>query len=309
MILTVCPNPCIDCTLELDKFNVGRLNRIETKNELCAGKALNTAVGISRLKRSVFATGFLFVNGGKRVVSYLEREGVHSKFVWNNGRVRVNYKIIDSKSMMTEINDRGDNVSLKKQNELLELVKKYSEENNYSVAVMSGSLPSGIEDDYYAKLIKCVSGKTKIIVDCETNKMVHAISQGVYMVKPNLKELEDVNFETYQSFPEMLKGCYKLIDMGAENVMLSLGKEGAIITNGSQNYYCKSANVIVNSSVGAGDSMLAAASVCIEDGLSLSEILRASVSAGSASVTTTGTNLFYRDKYNEIYSKVTPIKI
>ncbi|MGN0820067.1 MAG: 1-phosphofructokinase family hexose kinase [Christensenellaceae bacterium] len=309
MIFTVCPNPCIDCTLELDKFNVGRLNRIETKNELCAGKALNTAVGVSRLKKKAFATGFLFDNGGKRVVNYLEREGVHSKFVWNKGRVRVNYKIIDSKSMMTEINDRGDNVSLKKQNELIELVGTLSNENDFSVAVMSGSLPQGVDDDFYAKLIRNVDKKTKVIVDCETAKMIYAISQGVYLVKPNLNELEDVNRETYQSFPEMLKGCYKLIDHGAENVMLSLGKEGAIITNGTENYYCKSENVIVNSSVGAGDSMLAAASCCIEEGASLSEILRASVSAGSASVTTAGTNLFYRDKYNEIYAKVSPIKI
>ncbi len=302
MILTVCPNPCIDCTLELEKFNVGRLNRIENKIERWAGKALNAAVGVARLDSQVKATGFMFETGGRRCMQYLANEGVSTAFVWSRGRVRINYKIIDSKSMMTEINDRGDSVSKEKQNELIKNISELS--NTSSVTIISGSLPNNVDDSYYGKMVGAVNSNSKVIIDCESHKMLYALEKGVFMVKPNIHELEAVNKEVYPTFSDMIKGCQKLIDRGAENVLLSLGKDGAILTNGSKSYYAKTENIAVNSTVGAGDSMVAGVSVAIENGASFEEILRCGVSAGTASITTPGGNLFYKDKYEEIYKKV-----
>ncbi|MBQ2718056.1 MAG: 1-phosphofructokinase family hexose kinase [Clostridia bacterium] len=307
MILTVCPNPCIDCTLELEKFNVGRLNRIENKIERWAGKALNTAVGVARLGGKVQTTGFMFETGGRRCVQYLANEGVSSKFVWSRGRLRVNYKIIDSRSMMTEINDRGEHVSTEKLNQLLKTVAELSE--NSEITVISGSLPGGAPDEYYEKLVRSVNKNSKVIVDCEKGKLLYAISAGVYLVKPNLSELEAVNEESYTNLKDMVKGCNKLIDRGAGAVLLSLGKDGAILSTGSETYYCKSGNVAVNSTVGAGDSMLAAVSLALSEGKDLKEVLRCGVAAGTASVTTSGTNLFYKDKYEEIYEKISAIEL
>ena len=92
--------------------------------------------------------------------------------------------------------------------------------------------------------------------------------------------------------------------MGVKNVLVSLGADGAILTDGTESYFCKSASVAVNSTVGAGDSMVAAACVGLLQGVPMHELLRMSVAAGTASVTTSGTNLFYRDKYKEIYAKI-----
>ncbi len=305
MILTICPNPCIDYTIEVDTINVGRLNRIDNKIEQFAGKACNTAIGVARLNRAVTASGFMFEKGARGFINYLERENVKCNFVYNKGSLRVNIKIIDSKSMLTELNDSGQAVSSQKQKELLELVESLS--NSVSVTVISGSLPKGVEATYYKDLVNASHGK--VIVDCETDKLRAAISSGVYMVKPNLYELESFNGESYKSYSDMLKGCYKLIDQGVGKVLLSLGIRGAILTDGSTNLYCRSENVAVNSTVGAGDSMIAAASVCIEDGLSDEEILRSAVSAGTASVTTPGTSLFTKEKYEEIYKKLKVTKM
>ena len=85
---------------------------------------------------------------------------------------------------------------------------------------------------------------------------------------------------------------------------MSLGADGAILTDGTDSYFCKSASVAVNSTVGAGDSMVAATCVGLLKGVPMHELLKMSVAAGTASVTTSGTNLFYKDKYNEIYSKI-----
>ena len=111
MILSICPNPSIDCTIELDSLNVGMLNRIDNKVETFSGKALNVAIGVARLNQKSVATGFMFDNHSKMFEHVLEKEGVEHRFVYNKGNARTNYKIIDKKSMLTEINDRGEEVA------------------------------------------------------------------------------------------------------------------------------------------------------------------------------------------------------
>lgn len=307
MILTVCPNPCLDCTFELEKFNVGMLNRIENKAERFAGKALNVAIGVARLGEKVKTTGFMFENGGRRCSAYLTKEGVESDFVWNEGNIRSNYKIIDGKSMMTEINDKGDDVLLSKQEELLSKINKLSA--NCSFCVISGSLPGGMDDKYYLDMVKAVDPSAKVVVDCEKQKMLYALSHGVFLVKPNLFELESVNNESYSNITEMLDGCKKLIEKGAKYVLLSLGKEGAILTNGEEGYYCKSDSIAVNSTVGAGDSLLASSLVAFDEGKPIDEVLRCGVAAGTAAIISAGANLFFKDKYQSILPKLKVMKI
>ena len=107
----------------------------------------------------------------------------------------------------------------------------------------------------------------------------------------------------------MLDACYELLDRGAKRVMLSLGKQGAVITDGTQSYYCKSLNVAVNSTVGAGDGMVAAAAMKLEQGAPLPEILRAGVAAGTATVMTVGDVSFTKEKYDELYSTLRVIRL
>lgn len=307
MILSICPNPSIDCTIELEQLNVGRLNRVDNKVVTYSGKALNTAIGVKRLGADSFATGFMYEQDGSLFIQRLDDEEIKSSFVWNKGCVRTNYKIVDNKSMLTEINDKGDEVTVEKQEELIRLVEELSK--NASVVVMSGSLPKGVGDDFYFKLKSVVGKDKKVIVDTEGEKLLKVVKSGVYMIKPNLKELENTLNRHIDTYKEMIEASKILIDMGAENVLLSLGRDGAILTDKENSYYCKSTTVAVNSTVGAGDSMVAAAGVMTEQGASKEEILKCAVAAGTASITTSGTNLFYRDKFEEIYSKLSVEKL
>ena len=129
------------------------------------------------------------------------------------------------------------------------------------------------------------------------------------MVKPNLTELEKFCNMEVRTRQDIVLASKKYIDLGVENVLVSMGTEGAILTNGVDSYYCKSASVAVNSTVGAGDSMVAATCVGVQKGYPMEEILKMAVAAGTAAVTTSGTNLFYYDKYKEIYSKIYTQKI
>ena len=303
MILTVCPNPSIDCTIELDSLNVGMLNRIDNKVETYSGKALNVAIGVARLNEECVTTGFMFQTHQKLFEHNLDIEGVKHHFISNKGSARVNYKIIDKKSMLTEINDKGEEVDRANQQLLLDKVKELSASSD--ITVISGSLPKGPDSSYYNELVKAVSGKQKIIIDTERKNMLEATKDvDIFMAKPNLNELMSFSGMTIRTKKDMVKAAGKYFDRGVQYVLVSLGADGAVLTNGIDSYFCKSENVAVNSTVGAGDSMVAAVAVGLTRGVDDEELLKMAVAAGTAAVTTSGTNLFYRDKYDEVYAKI-----
>lgn len=300
MILTVCMSPSIDITVEVDSLNVGRSNAVKSKAITYSGKALNVAVGVRQLGAEAFATGFMYRENGAMFERELDREGVSYSFIWNNGRVRENYKIIDKRSMLTEINDVGYSVRSEAFNELLEEVTRLSQ--GAAVTVISGGLPRGTDSSFYQKVFEAVAPNSLRIADTEGAKLFAALGAGVDLVKPNRAELELSLGREIRSREEMLSACRELIERGASKVLLSLGSDGAVITDGSRAYYCKSINVAVNSTVGAGDAMVAAAAVAMEEGATLPEILRAGVAAGTAAVTVLGSAPFAMKKYEEIYA-------
>lgn len=303
MILTICPNPSIDCTIELNILNVGKLNRVENKVETYSGKGMNVAIGVSRLGEESCVTGFMFENHRRMFEHNLDNEGVKHKFVVSNGNARTNYKIIDKKSMLTEINDRGEMVSVDKQKQLIELIKELSPKAE--IVSISGSLPGGVESSFYKELVQAVPQNIRVIVDAEKENMLNAISgRQIFMAKPNLKELENFSDVIIHDKKDIVKASLKYIEKGVEYVLVSMGASGAVLTNGSESYYCKSANVAVNSTVGAGDSMVAATCVGLCKQKDNRELIRMAVAAGTAAITTSGTNLFYKDKYQEIYSRL-----
>lgn len=300
MILTVCMSPCTDVTIELDAFNIGKTNIVKSKALTFGGKALNVAIGVKRLGESCHATGVMYNDNGYMFENVLDKEGVPFTFVWNKGRARENYKFIDSRSMLTEVNDVGENVSPEKLEEVLATVRMLSARS--SVTVLSGSLPRGVDPSYYAQLVRAVDKNSLKIVDTSGQRMFAALREGVDLVKPNIDELEDTIGKSIESKEDMLAGCRELIEQGAKRVLLSLGKKGAVITDGKESYFCKSLNVAVNSTVGAGDGMVAAAAVKLQQGAPLPAILRAGVAAGTATVMTVGQTSFTKEKYNELLS-------
>lgn len=300
MILTVCLSPCIDVNIELESLNVGRSHKIISKRVFFAGKAINVAIGLARLKADSFSTGFMYEENGQQFEQELHREGVTYKFVWNAGRVRENYKFIDHRSMLTEIDDISPEVSIQKQDELIKLVAQLSP--TCEAVVISGGLAKGMYPDYYAKILSVIPENVKKVVDTEGERLFESLKYGIDLVKPNIEELERTLQRSVRTQDEMITACHELISLGAKRVLLSLGKGGAIITDGKKNYFCKSVNVAMNSTFGAGDSMVAAATQALAAGEPLEEILRKGVAAGTAAVTTPDSISFVKDKYEEILS-------
>lgn len=303
MILTVCLSPCIDVNIEVDSLSVGMNHKIISKRIFFTGKAINVAIGVARLGADSFATGFMYEGNGSQFERELHREGVPYKFIWNKGRVRENYKFIDHKSMLTEVDDISPEVGEESQSKLLLLIKELAEKSE--AVVVSGGLTRGMTPDYYGKIFKNVPVGVKKIVDTEGERLKFALNEGIDLAKPNLEELERTLETKFKSKAELLSGCYKIIDKGARCVLLSLGKKGAIITDGHKNYFSKSVNVAMNSTLGAGDGMVAAATNMLVQGGSLKDVLCAGVAAGTAAVTSPDSISFNKNKYEEILSTLT----
>lgn len=307
MILTVCLSPCIDINLEVDSLNVGMSHKVLSKRVFFTGKAINVAIGFARLKVDSFVTGFMYEENGHQFEQELHRESVTYKFVWNKGRVRENYKFIDHKSMLTEIDDISPEVSAEKQEELIKLIEQIVP--SCEAIVISGGLAKGMSPDFYGKILSVVPDNVIKVVDSEGERLFSSLKYGLDLVKPNLEELERTLQCSIKSRTEMLTACNELIKRGAKRVLLSLGKEGAIITDGKDCYYSKSINVAMNSTLGAGDSMVAAATNALVKNLSLEEILKQGVAAGAASVTNPDSISFNKEKYEEILSTLHTTKI
>lgn len=302
MILTVCLSPCIDVNIEVDSLTVGMTHKIINKNTFFTGKSINVAVGLARLGVQTFLTGFMYEDNGRLFEHELHREGIAYKFVWNSGRVRENYKFIDEKSMLTEIDDVSGEVTKEKQDELIKLIAEIAP--SCEAVVLAGGLTKGMTADYYSRILSVIPDNVIKVVDSEGERLLEALKCGVDLVKPNVEEIQRTLSIQLKNRTNALDGAKKLVEMGAKNVLLSLGKHGAIITDGKKSYYCKSNNVAMNSTIGAGDAMVAAATKALVERRDLADVLSCGVAAGTAAVTLPDSISFTRDKYQEILASL-----
>lgn len=307
MILTVGMSPCVDVTVRLNKFALGKTNVAGEKILTYAGKANNVALGVSRLGGAAFVTGFMYNENGSLFEKALDKEGIPFSFIWNPGRVRENYKFIDGKGVLTEVNEEGREVAGEKLRDLLDFVRVQAAKSE--AAVISGGAPKGTPASFYKDLVTAAKGAKIVAADTYGDRLKAALEAGVDLIKPNLDELSATLGGEFSARNEQLAGARALAKAGAKHVLLSLGGEGSILTDGEETYYAEGVRVAVESTVGAGDAMLAAATKSLAEGLPLAEILRRAAAAGTASVTERNDPSFKKETYDKIYAltKVTKL--
>ena len=305
MILTVGMSPCVDVTVRLNKFALGKTNVAGEKIVTYAGKANNVALGVSRLGGAAFVTGFMYNENGSLFEKALDKEGIPFSFIWNPGRVRENYKFIDGKGVLTEVNEEGREVAGEKLRDLLDFVRVQAAKSE--AAVISGGAPKGTPASFYKDLVTAAKGAKIVAADTYGDRLKAALEAGVDLIKPNLDELSATLGGEFSARNDQLAGARALAKAGAKHVLLSLGGEGSILTDGEETYYAEGVRVAVESTV--GDAMLAAATKSLAEGLPLAEILRRAAAAGTASVTERSDPSFKKETYDKIYAltKVTKL--
>lgn len=304
MIVTVTLNPALDKTMEIDDFSVERVNREKKSRVDAGGKGINVSKVINELGGASIATGFLAGNSGNFIKEQLDQFGIQNDFVFTNGETRTNLKVVDLKNKTyTDINENGPLIS---EEDLKNVENKI---NNYlvdgSVLVLSGSIPKNLDKDLYYKMI--ISAKergAKVILDADGELIKEGIKAGPYLVKPNIDELERLYGVKLSTNEEIIECAKKLFEYGIEVVVVSLGGDGSIFITKDNIAMVEAIKVDVKSTVGAGDSMVAALAQSIDKNYLLDKVIRLAVASGTGAVMMEGTQAPSIDKVLKIYDEV-----
>lgn len=280
MIYTVTLNPSIDYVINLKSLNTGQINRVNSENVYPGGKGINVSRVLKTLGYDNVATGFISGFTGDFIINSLCELDVKSDFIkLDNGFTRINVKIKSNEE--TEINGGGPHISDEKLKELFDKLSYLKEDD---ILILAGSIPSTLSDDLYEKIIKHVeNNKVKVVVDATKNLLLNILKYNPFLIKPNNHELEEIFNVKLDNLNDITTYAKKLQEMGARNVLVSMGKDGALlITENGQVLISNAPNGRVINSVGAGDSMVAGFICGYLNSNSYEEALKLGSASGSA---------------------------
>jgi 1-phosphofructokinase len=282
-------NPAIDKTAVIDVFSAGSVNRVKSVREDAGGKGINVSKCLKALGEPSVAAMILAGNTGKKLEAMMAQLEIPVLSVWTEGENRTNLKIIDPVNKAnTDINEPGPVVSAA----LLEQFKEKlgSRIQPEDVVILSGSLPAGVDRGlygewtaYFRSLGACV------YLDADGEPMEKGMKAIPYMIKPNNDELAALLGKEKLSIEEMVCQGKRLHDTGIEEIVISLGGDGALFVSKDGCYRAEGLKVEVKSTVGAGDSVVAAMAYAQVKKLSRQEKISLAVAIGAASVMQSGT--------------------
>lgn len=303
-IITVTLNPAIDKTVEINHLKVGSVNRISSVRVDAGGKGINVSKVIKNLGGESLALGILAGRNGDFIKAYLDSLNIDNGFVFVKGETRTNLKVIDTLNLSnTDINERGNPVKPEDLAAVEESIFRAINEN--SILILSGSIPEGIPKDIYATWIeKAKEIGAKTILDADGELLKEGLKAGPYMVKPNIHELEKLYDKKFNSMNEIIETARELFSLGVEKVVVSLGGDGGLFMDKNNVIHAKGLSVPVKSTVGAGDSMVAALAAALEREYSLEETVVLATATSAANVMTSGTQPAELEAILELAKKV-----
>ncbi|MEA4932374.1 MAG: 1-phosphofructokinase [Lawsonibacter sp.] len=290
MIVTVTMNPALDKTAELDYLKPGALNRLQNVRTDAGGKGVNVSKMLGVLGSDSVCTGFVGGSSGRELCRRLYETGIANRFLEVDGTTRTNLKVVDADGSLTELNEPGICVTQADLDRLLQQVETLS--GDHGIVVLSGSLPQHADADTYDRYTKALRqhGHT-VILDADGPSFKQAMAAPPHVIKPNRYELLQY-YGLPQDTPEceLPALCRNLLRQGVDFVILSMGADGAMFFTEQECIRAEALPVRVQSTVGAGDSMVGAIAYALEKGLSFEETVRVAMAASIGAVTTQGTN-------------------
>ena len=291
MIVTVTLNPAVDETLTVQRLQLGETNRIHETDIDPGGKGLNVGRAVKRLGRPAVVIAFVGGETGQFIRNRLERENVETDLVEIEEPTRVNISVLDeSTGIQTNLHHDGPTVGPADLHAVEAKIEEWLPEA--VVAVLGGSLPPGAPADTYARLIESLrANDVRTILDTSGAALVEGIKARPHMIKPNLREARELLGRTIETDEDVLQAARELVDRGVGAVVLSMGRRGAIAASPEGAWKAVPPEVTTDSTIGAGDSMVAGLAIGVYEHSSLAEGLALGTAAAAATVTTPGTEL------------------
>ena len=255
MIYTVTLNPSIDYIVRLDKLTSGITNRTTSEEYYYGGKGINVSLVLAELDLDSTAYGFVAGFTGKAIENGIRNDHIITDFIkLKEGISRINIKIKAGEE--TEINCQGPHID---EPELERLLQKIDRIQPGDTLILAGSIPNTMPDDTYEIMMQRIGDKdVRIVVDATKQLLVNSLKYHPFLIKPNRQELSEifnVEVKTEEDIEHYAKELQKL---GARNVLISLGGEGAMLIdeNGGKHKAGVLKEKVINT-VGSGDSMVA----------------------------------------------------
>ncbi len=287
MIYTLTFNPAIDYIAEVNNLKMNEINRAMSEKILAGGKGINVSVVLNNLGIESIALGFIAGFTGMEIRRRVEEFGVKTDFVYIPDKFsRINVKLQTSESGTileeTAINGEGPKIA---EQEINELMKKLDKIEKDDFIVISGSVSRNMKNDIYEKICSNINQKgAKIIVDTTGKHLINVLKYKPFLIKPNKKELEEIFEKEIHTDEEVITYAKKLQEMGAENVLISMDRQGAILINKDKKVlYSKAPKGKLVNSVGSGDSMVAGFLAGFMLYSDYEKALKMGIAAGSAS--------------------------
>lgn len=286
MIYTITFNPALDYIINMESFNLGHVNRTSKEYVYAGGKGINVSIVLNNLDVKSKALGFIAGFTGDEIERRVREFGCDTDFIkLKEGMSRINVKI--KADVESEINGGGPDIS---KEALDELYGKLEELSSEDILVLAGSIPKSMPTDIYEKIMERLKDRgVKFIVDTTGDSLLKVLKYNPFLIKPNHHELGELFGVKLNGKDEVIEYAKKLKDMGAENVLISMAGDGAVLIK--SNGEVATSNVpkgVVKNSVGAGDSMVAGFIAGYIDSNNVENGFKLGVATGSASAFSEG---------------------
>lgn len=312
MIYTLTLNPAIDRTLYIQDFDKNKVNRIEMYREDPGGKGINVSKMVYQLGGESIAVMITGGYSGEKLESELQKGNIPFVSFKTEESTRTNLKLVDPiNHTFTDINEPGPTITT----ELLDQIENFfnNELKENDIVVLAGSIPKGVATDIYQRWCTlCKSHGAKVILDADQQALRLGIQGQPYMIKPNQEELENFFGVKFESDEAMVLKAQEIIAQGVDTILVSQGADGCLLITAQNAVKFDAIRVKVKSTVGAGDSMVAAIAFGLDhSGESkpevdaLADIVALGVAASSASIECEGTIMGSKTRIMEFKSQVT----
>ena len=303
MIYTCTLNPSIDYLIDIEKIQLGALNRATKSAFYPGGKGINVSRVLKNLDVESTALGFIGGFTGEFIQESLTELSISHNFIKVKAPTRVNVKV--KTDVETEINGQGTPIPERKVNELF---SKISLLNSNDFLILAGSLPLGISTTFYEEIASlCQEKNIRFVLDTSGKALGDALKYGPFLVKPNEHELGDLFQTEIKSIKDATHYGKELLGKGPENVIVSLGAKGALFINKEVTFYASVPKGELKSSVGAGDSLVAGFVAAFVNKPNFFYAFQYGIAAGSA--TAFSKNLCTKSSVEELLPQITIEKI
>lgn len=309
MIAAVCMNPCFDRTVEVDGIRVGEVNRVRASRTDVGGKGVNVARAAARLGLEAVCIGVMGRENAEGFTRLMDEENMRHSFMKVAGSVRTNVKVVSRDGQpVTEINESGAPMCEEDVERFCRMALSAAQGSAW--CILTGSVPPGCPKGIYGELIERLGSK-RCILDADGEALVEGCKAKPFLIKPNLSELQGIVGAPMNDLGDVIEGARRFLDMGVENVVVSMGNEGAVLVvadksdrMGFQTYFAPTVEVEVKSTVGAGDAMVSGLLYGLEKTGNIRDAFRYGVAAGTASVMTEGTQLIRVADFEAVLDQV-----